>query len=312
MIKIKKYDNEEVEKKYFYIVANTVKSKDQKDIVKYLKKHFSNLMEGEITFEKWILAEYETLKEAYNQLPHGVKDPDVFVKDKKDKKRFKALYKRYYKAYDKVRSEYIGDQRVNIFLVKKSNMNVCPYCNRNYITARGESVSGAQLDHFISRSEYPIFALCLYNLVPCCSVCNLTKLTKELEVSPFASEMDDNSFTFTATGILPGEQPAVKIKAKNAQLEKNIEVLHLQEAYDFHSDDLKELVELKEMYPETQISEICDLINGERRLVGKANLTSTDIRDMVFGKQVPYEEYGKKPLAKFRHDILKDLGVYTR
>lgn len=39
----------------------------------------------------------------------------------------------------------------------------------------------------------------------------------------------------------------------------------------------------------------CDLINGERRLVGKANLTSTDIRDMVFGKQVPYEEYGKKP-----------------
>lgn len=55
----------------------------------------------------------------------------------------------------------------------------------------------------------------------------------------------------------------------------------------------------------------CDLINGERRLVGKANLTSTDIRDMVFGKQVPYEEYGKKPLAKFRHDILKDLGVYT-
>ena len=45
MIKIKKYDNEEVEKKYFYIVANTVKSKDQKDIVKYLKKHFSNLME---------------------------------------------------------------------------------------------------------------------------------------------------------------------------------------------------------------------------------------------------------------------------
>mgnify|MGYP003295535916 CR=1 FL=1 len=73
----------------------------------------------------------------------------------------------------------------------------------------------------------------------------------------------------------------------------------------------KQIDFLKEMYPETQISEICDLINGERRLVGKANLTSTDIRDMVFGKQVPYEEYGKKPLAKFRHDILKDLGLET-
>ena len=95
-------------------------------------------------------------------------------------------------------------------------------------------------------------------------------------------------------------------------MEQNIKVLHLQEAYDFHSDDLKELVELKEMYPETQIDEICDLINGKRAAAGKANLASTDIRDMVFGKQVPYEEYGKKPLAKFRHDILKDLGVYTR
>lgn len=50
-------------------------------------------MEGEITFEKWILAEYETLKEAYNQLPHGVKDPDVFVKDKKDKKDLKLSIK---------------------------------------------------------------------------------------------------------------------------------------------------------------------------------------------------------------------------
>ena len=91
-----------------------------------------------------------------------------------------------------------------------------------------------------------------------------------------------------------------------------ISLIYKQNGGIIFNDDLKELVELKEMYPETQISEICDLINGERRLVGKANLTSTDIRDMVFGKQVPYEEYGKKPLAKFRHDILKDLGVYTR
>ena len=66
------------------------------------------------------------------------------------------------------------------------------------------------------------------------------------------------------------------------------------------------------MYSAAQIDEICDLINGKRAAAGKANLASTDIRDMVFGKQVPYEEYGKKPLAKFRHDILKDLGVYTR
>ena len=69
---------------------------------------------------------------------------------------------------------------------------------------------------------------------------------------------------------------------------------------------------IKGNVPGTQIDEICDLINGKRAAAGKANLASTDIRDMVFGKQVPYEEYGKKPLAKFRHDILKDLGVYTR
>ena len=318
MIKIEKYDKK-VEDVYFDAVKAVVDDAYRKKIVNRVKKYMGaawrNLAEQESDeiFRKWILADYSEIKKAYLQLSKDEMHEETFKKNGK----FKRLYQIYYEAYNKVRGKIIrmpglADQKLNVYLVKNSKIKTCPYCNRNYITARGENVSGAQLDHFISRSEYPIFALCLYNLVPCCSVCNLTKLTKELEVSPFASEMDDNSFTFTPTGILPGEQPAVKIKAKNAQLEKNIEVLHLQEAYDFHSDDLKELVELKEMYPDTQISEICDLINGERRLVGKANLTSTDIRDMVFGKQVPYEEYGKKPLAKFRHDILKDLGVYTR
>ena len=309
MIKIEKY-KKEFEKEYFTVVKSKVPPKDQKKIVKYLENHFSNLIEGEITFEKWILADYETIKKAYDQVPHydgDNKDPEIFTESKG---KLKAIYKRYYKAYDAVREETIDGKKVNIYLVNESKIDVCPYCNRNYITARGETVSGAQLDHFINRSQYPIFALCLYNLVPCCNVCNLIKKKKELKISPFDQTLNDGCVTFTKTGTLLEDNLAVKVDAKG-DIGVNMDVLRLQEAYDFHIKDLKELVELREMYPETQLDEICELINGERRTAGKADLNSTDIRNMIFGKQVPYEEYGKKPLSKFRHDILKQLNIYT-
>ena len=64
------------------------------------------------------------------------------------------------------------------------------------------------------------------------------------------------------------------------------------------------------MYPDSQIYEICELINVERKAAGKSELIPADICQMVFGKRLPYEEYGRKPLAKFRHDILKENYIF--
>lgn len=50
-------------------------------------------------------------------------------------------------------------------------LNVCPYCGRNFINQK----SGVALDHYFPISQYPLLAVSLYNLIPCCHSCNLSK-----------------------------------------------------------------------------------------------------------------------------------------
>lgn len=50
-----------------------------------------------------------------------------------------------------------------------SNIDVCPFCGNAMGT------SGFQLDHFMPKSRYPVFAVSPINLVPCCSACNRAK-----------------------------------------------------------------------------------------------------------------------------------------
>lgn len=66
-----------------------------------------------------------------------------------------------------------------VFL-KNLNQNVCPYCNANFIhtiqsnyyLSKASSRGMADLDHFLPKSIFPIFAVSLSNLVPSCIYCN--------------------------------------------------------------------------------------------------------------------------------------------
>lgn len=82
--------------------------------------------------------------------------------------------------------------------IEKVALNVCPYCNRNYIYNFNEDSSTkttAQLDHFYDKSSYPYLAVSLYNLIPSCGTCNLRKSKKDtLEkpiLNPYLDSFDD-------------------------------------------------------------------------------------------------------------------------
>ncbi len=59
-------------------------------------------------------------------------------------------------------------------LVFKLNLTTCPYCNRAFtsILKTETGKTRPSLDHFYPKSIYPFLALSLYNLIPCCHVCN--------------------------------------------------------------------------------------------------------------------------------------------
>lgn len=69
----------------------------------------------------------------------------------------------------------------------------CAYCECAYtgsyeiINKEGETKEKGffDLDHFFPKEEYPIFALCLYNFVPCCQICNSKRIKGDTPLLKF-------------------------------------------------------------------------------------------------------------------------------
>lgn len=82
--------------------------------------------------------------------------------------------------------------------VNDLNVRVCPYCGRAY-TYRVEK-SGKegivtvkpQLDHFLPKKIYPFLGMNFFNLIPCCSVCNMAPL--KVDNDPLDSSKSKVSF----------------------------------------------------------------------------------------------------------------------
>lgn len=101
-------------------------------------------------------------------------------------------------CYDKIvntksKREFIYD------FISSLNTQTCPYCNRNYITVVEvkDFKTRPQLDHFYCKSAYPFLAVSMRNLIPSCSVCNLAKHYKDLEILYPYKEGAGDDFVFT-------------------------------------------------------------------------------------------------------------------
>lgn len=81
---------------------------------------------------------------------------------------------------------------------------------------------------------------------------------------------------------------------------EHIQMFHLQEAYEIHSEEAEELLEKKMAYNTSQLEEILDLLDKNGKII-----TMEKLKEDIFGKYMDNNEFGKRPLAKFYHDILE-------
>lgn len=58
---------------------------------------------------------------------------------------------------------------------RQMNLNVCPYCGRQYIFTISDGDGRPQIDHYYPQADYPFLSCSLYNFVPSCSQCNHQK-----------------------------------------------------------------------------------------------------------------------------------------
>lgn len=83
-------------------------------------------------------------------------------------------------------------------LIMELGLNVCPYCNRQYISTyySQKGRTRGDLDHFFPKTLYPFLSLSFYNLIPSCKVCNSSlKGSKEFEygkyIHPYEEGFED-------------------------------------------------------------------------------------------------------------------------
>lgn len=240
---------------------------------------------GCISLEQVIKATPNELIDMCSILPHN--DLKKFTLKKNKTHLLCHMYESYRKKY--------GAE-----LVKRLEISVCPYCNRNFINSNGDKTP-AQFDHFLSKNDYPIFALSLYNLIPCCNTCNQWKGTKRFTISPYDSQYTTDKLLYFSYIPLGDSDYKIEIKAIDSKIDVNISQLQLRERYSVHTDLLKELI-IRQKYYRPCNRKFWDELVREN---GLPDGMSFD--EFFYGNYLTEDKYYLRPLSKFTHDIIEEL-----
>lgn len=235
---------------------------------------------------------------------------DYFYTTRKVGGRNIKIYKHNWKKFINAYNSLIR-KKINVEIVKQLNIKCCPYCNENYIFNRN-NYSTAQLDHFYSKNEYPVFAICLYNLVPACPVCNHVKGTKDIGVSPHNHMLNFDEFRFSYSFKSmdwindPNEIKIEFLFDKTSEFGKNfktnLSVLKLKDAYENHTDYVQEILKKTVIYNDDVIDNIMDSFPS-------LFSSKEEVIQMLFGNYINNVDLLKRPLSKLTHDILIENGI---
>lgn len=198
-------------------------------------------------------------------------------------------------------------------LAKNLDIRSCTYCNRVYTvthnTKAGDKLMRPQFDHWFPKSKYPLLALSFYNLIPSCSHCNSSvKGDKELDLSlhihPYIKNPVDDSFVFSYDFNKSTDDYEIKLvqKGMGSKQIDTLQFLKIDEMYDAHYYELDDLIKMEQAYSGEYLKKLKESFPG-------ANLTDEQIYRYAFGTELNEENFHKRPMSKFKYDILKELGI---
>lgn len=226
-------------------------------------------------------------------------------------------------------------------LVKNLGVGTCPYCNRQYITTirnrvrrkKGtrkslwEGQTRGTLDHFYDKKRYPYLAISLYNLIPSCKVCNSDfkgrqEMTMTDFIHPYKEEFGSEvRFTIVPNGGTAGQPYDVTFLLGNnteefhidfrylspdpdftRRAKQNIELFKIKELYNFHKEEVRELLQKSQHYTsdyiDTMLSQSGTLFNSREEVVR-----------FVIGNFAHGANHDRRTLSKFTSDIADELGL---
>lgn len=200
-------------------------------------------------------------------------------------------------------------------LAELLGMRACTYCNRDYILVHRDNDNGKllcpQYDHWFPKSKYPLLQVSFYNLIPSCGSCNSsvkgdTLLDIENYCHPYMEWDDDEMFYYTYYLNLPFTSE-YRVKAKSlkedSKLLTTIKKLKIDQMYNGHIPELEDLIDLKEAYGDNYLRTLTSSFPKLR------SFTKNEVYRMHFGTEKDEVDFYKKPMSKFKKDILKKLKL---
>ena len=304
------------------IVDRTKNTREFIDLIKKnLKSEFLKDFEDIFPDKMDILVEMMSSKKSFNDLVQSYKFDGIHTK--KSHTKLKDYIVERYK--EKLESHYNKINKKE--LVRITGVTVCPYCNRNFINVT-EEANTSQLDHFFPKNEYPLFALCFYNLIPSCYGCNNKKSTSKFYVSPYDESITDIdellkfSLNIKSADFINNsesidiiikddisEEGLKQLESKDKlsvrqKLLKDKYVIDTRSLYKLHTDVIQELLWKQEVYSNSYKIKLEEILATSDKKFSKY-----EIDRMIVGYYTDKENYGKRPLSKMVIDISKEIGL---
>ncbi|WNL29466.1 hypothetical protein [Aliarcobacter cryaerophilus] len=301
-------------------IIESIRNKDYSNLDTLKKKKYSNQFSVFIFYEKiqneiskitnsiiktqlesldWfkvLVGSFEEIKELIKKNEYILAQRNSgLVNFKQYKDIFEDLYKNQLSGNEKLKKQFF-----NLF----ENINVCPYCNRNFINPiyKEHSLGGdnknqsPDIEHFFPKSIYPFLSLSISNLLPSCAFCNKIKSDvdtfKHNCLSPYEIKNGDFRFDFS---LELNQVKKVKLISKIDC--KNSEILHLESLYNqVHSKYINDIFVDVLKYPKTYK----DLLKNE------FELTESDYKK-VFRNYHDEQDFNKQPLSKMTKDLYNQI-----
>lgn len=310
MIRIDRVDLDQIAEEYYRLLYNWLFGEEKFDALKgsfsqpaddaQLIRGYNFLcdkMEAALKKQNFVLASPQELKSWMPMKKHEGKHIERFVS------LMTKLYEKFFQ--ENIRK----DQNVGYWLVDRLKIRVCPYCNRNYIftaNASGTPKVRAQFDHFLPKKKYPMFALCFYNLIPSCPVCNKLKGEQLVSFNPYQEGFPVNQkFVLSnGEGDLSWVHPTSELKVSLANSDDNLNKTQflLEQLYQQHADVANDIVMKAQAYNDNYYDGIIQSFQG-------AGYTKDYINNLIWNTYVNDNQLDKRPLSKFTKDILEQIGI---
>jgi hypothetical protein len=221
-------------------------------------------------------------------------------------------------------------------LIGMLGVEVCPYCNRQFITTlippedtsdekKKGSKTRPQLDHFKAKTKYPYLALSITNLIPCCGVCNHMKGDVDIDtLYPYSEGLGD-TYKFKTT--IPGQEQLITQVLTGAHIapehfditldsagkevdegfcnrvEQSKSVFALEGLYQSHKGYVSDMYFHRYITTEEMIDSIMDQFKGLFK-------SRDEVRQALMLVDTSADALGKRPLAKLTKDIKEEIEEY--